>query len=224
MGEDLAARAEGIGALAEPLRRELYLYVAGQAEPVSRDQAAAAVGTARSTARFHLDRLVADGLLEVEFRRLTGRSGPGAGRPAKLYRRVPGEIAVSLPERDYHLAGDVLARAVEDSAVSGDPVLDCVRRAAAECGTAIAEQAGGTGLSAVLADQGYEPREEGGRVVLANCPFHRLAREHTELVCTMNLAMLDALVDGLGARDVRPRLDPAPGRCCVTLDPVPPRG
>jgi predicted ArsR family transcriptional regulator len=222
MGEDLAARAEGIGALAEPLRRELYLYVAGQDDAVSRDQAAAAVGTARSTARFHLDRLVTDGLLEVEFRRLSGRTGPGAGRPAKLYRRADREIAVSLPERRYDLAGGVLARAVEQSAVSGAPVLDCVRRAAAEQGTAIAEHAGGSDLTAVLAEEGYEPRDDCGRVLLANCPFHRLAREHTQLVCTMNLAMLEALVAGLGTADLRPRLDPAPGRCCVTLEPVSP--
>ncbi|MDQ3641298.1 MAG: helix-turn-helix domain-containing protein, partial [Actinomycetota bacterium] len=80
---DLAALA----ALGDPLRRRLYRFVGGQDHPVGRDEAAAGVGISRSTAAFHLDRLVDDGLLDAEFRRLTGRRGPGAGRPAKLYRR-----------------------------------------------------------------------------------------------------------------------------------------
>src|SRR5215213_10815912 len=88
-----------VAALGDPLRRRLYRFVSTQDHAVSRDEAAEAVATTRSAAAFHLDRLVQDGLLETEFRRLSGRQGPGAGRPAKLYRRSHGEIAVSLPAR-----------------------------------------------------------------------------------------------------------------------------
>ena len=87
----------GVAALADPLRRRLYRYVARSAEPVGREEAAAAVEVPVHTAKFHLDRMVDDGLLTVEFRRLSGRSGPGAGRPAKLYRRSEHEFTVSLP-------------------------------------------------------------------------------------------------------------------------------
>src|SRR6188472_2861508 len=90
---------EQLAVLAEPLRRRLYLHVAEQPAPVSRDAAAAALGIARSLAAFHLDRLVGAGLLTTEFRRLSGRSGPGAGRPAKLYRLVDDEVRALLPER-----------------------------------------------------------------------------------------------------------------------------
>ena len=100
---DLADQATGIAALAEPVRRELYEYVVAQQDAVGREEAAAGVGVAVHTAKFHLERLVQDGLLDVEFRRLTGRSGPGAGRPAKLYRRSDTEWSVSLPARRYDL-------------------------------------------------------------------------------------------------------------------------
>ena len=70
---------------------------------LSRDRTAEALDLAVGR-RFHLDKLVDAGLADVRFQRLTGRSGPGAGRTAKLYRRSDTEIGVSLPERRYDLA------------------------------------------------------------------------------------------------------------------------
>ena len=236
--DDFAAQVSGVGALAEPARRALYLYVVAQPEPVSRDQAAAGAGLPRHTAKFHLDKLVADGLLDTEYRRLSGRRGPGAGRPTKLYRRSGRQVAVTLPPRHYDLAGQILARAVEDAARDGVPVLQAVQRAAVEAGHRLGAaqrlrdegSAAASGdavdarledVAAVLAAHGYEPRVQGDRVVLANCPFHALAREHTALVCGMNLHLITALLDELGRRDVQAGLDPAPQRCCVTLTTEP---
>src|SRR5689334_24553112 len=114
----------GISALNEPVRRDLYLFVSRQERPVGRDQAADGVGLPRHTAKFHLDKLVEEGLLDTEFRRLSGRRGPGAGRPTKLYRRSVREVAVTLPQRHYDLAGQILAGAVEAAARDGVPVLE----------------------------------------------------------------------------------------------------
>ncbi|MDQ1585623.1 MAG: hypothetical protein QOJ90_3131 [Actinomycetota bacterium] len=221
--DDFARRVAGVGSLSEPMRRELYRFVVARATPVSRDQAAEGVGVARHTAKFHLDRLVVDGLLETEFRRLTGRDGPGAGRPAKLYRRAQASVEVSLPERRYALAGDVLAEAVEVSGRGGSPVGDAVRRVAAETGRRLAgmsEQPEGTPAmdraGVALAEQGFEPRMEGDTLVLGNCPFHRLAERHREVVCGMNLALIEGLLSGLACTELEPVLDPGPGRCCVT--------
>ncbi len=240
--DDFAAQVSGVGALAEPARRALYLYVVAQPEPVSRDQAAAGAGLPRHTAKFHLDKLVADGLLDTGYRRLSGRRGPGAGRPTKLYRRSGRQVAVTLPPRHYDLAGQILARAVEDAARDGVPVLQAVQRAAVEAGhrlgaaqrlrvegsaaasgaaVALDHAAALEDVAAVLAAHGYEPRIQDDRVVLANCPFHALAREHTALVCGMNLHLFTALLDELGRRDVLAGLDPAPQRCCVTLTTEP---
>ena len=232
MSDDFAAQVASISALAEPARRALYLFVAGQPEPVSRDQAAAGTGLPRHTAKFHLDRLVEEGLLATEFRRLSGRRGPGAGRPSKLYLRSRSAVAVTLPERHYDLAAQILAGAVERAADDNVPVLDAVEKTAAEAGRRLGggPEASGTApvaqpgsaptaqaVAAVLTSQGYEPRLDGDSVVLANCPFHDLARAHTTLVCGMNLALITAVLDGIGADRLTARLEPAEGRCCVTI-------
>jgi len=222
--------AAGIGALADPVRRRLYLYVCSQPEPVGRDEAAAAVGVARHQAKFHLDRLEADGLLESEFARLSGRSGPGAGRTSKLYRRADREIAVSLPEREYELAGRLLADAVAESVSSGEPVLDVLHRRAAAHGRALGRSAldgvttpesaaSALRLAArVLAGHGYEPRPDGERVVLSNCPFHSLAKAQTQLVCHMNEALVAGIAGTMGPHCQDVILDPETGRCCVVLE------
>ena len=224
MTEDLAARLSSIAALAEPARRDLYLYVAGQPAPVSRDQAAADTGMPRHAVKFHLDRLVDEGLLEVEYRRLSGRQGPGAGRPAKLYRRAAREVAITLPERRYDLAGRILAAAVH-AADDGIGIRTAVARAASEEGRAVgthALAAGGPTISvvSVLAAYGYQPRTVGDQTVLANCPFRTLAVDHTELICGMNLEFVRAMTQQLGLADVDVQLEPSPGQCCVTLRPL----
>lgn len=212
--------ASAIGSLAEPQRRALYDYLCSRAEPVSRDQAAEALGIPRHTAKFHLDRLVHDGLLEVDYQRLTGRTGPGAGRPAKVYRRTEREIAVSLPPRHYDLAGRILAGAVE-AAASGADLMSAVTETARDAGRAAGSASSARGaelgrLCRTLAGDGYEPRRSGGRVVLDNCPFDQLAKEHTELVCGLNVSYVEGVIEGLGCQGVTARLEPGVGRCCVT--------
>ena len=227
--ESFDSQVAGIAALGEPIRRDLYRYVVAQSDSVSRDQAAAGLGVARHVAKFHLDKLVDDGLLEVEFARPPGRSGPGAGRPAKRYRRSARELAVSLPERHYELAGRLFARAVTDAERDRVPVGDALRQAARDAGRALGErarqQAGPrasaaevlASTTAVLADCGYEPRADDGGMTLVNCPFHMLAQEYTDLVCGMNLDLMHGLADALDGQALEPCLDPAPGRCCVRL-------
>ncbi len=227
--EDFAKQVAGVAALAEPIRRELYLYVAASPDAVSRDEAAAGIDVPRHTAKFHLDKLVEEGLLETEFRRLSGRQGPGAGRPAKLYRRSLGEVSVSLPDRDYELAGQLMAQAIEESTRDGGSVLDSLHRVAALRGAKVGEQtrqiAGArpsrerllAAACTTLADHGYEPRRHDHTVTLANCPFHALASEHTELVCGMNLALIGAVAARAGDGRLNAELAPAPDRCCVVL-------
>jgi predicted ArsR family transcriptional regulator len=214
----------GIAALADPLRRRLYDHVARGDEPVGREAAAAAVGIAVHTAKFHLDRMVADGLLEVEYRRLTGRSGPGAGRPSKLYRRAAREFSVSLPERHYDLLSDVLADAADASVARRLPIDDVAAEVAQRRGrTHGVSWSGRTAgeqpiarLAQALGEVGYEPRVTDAHLVLENCPFDRVAREHTALVCGLNLDFVCGVIDGLGCGGVTATLEPSPGRCCVS--------
>jgi len=217
--------------LAEPTRRGLYDLVVARHEAIGRDEAAAAVGISRELAAFHLDRLVDAGLLGTEYRRLTGRTGPGAGRPAKLYRRAAGDIEFSLPQRHYERAADLMATALER--LGNATGLDAVARIARERGRTLAVEAdapaeatasagrGSVGrLLELLRGAGYEPEvEPTGDVCLLNCPYDALVQEHRDVTCGMNLAWAQGVVEGLGASDVGVELDPQPGRCCVLFHP-----
>ncbi len=205
--------------LDDPHRRRLYAYVTAAVGPVTRDQAGSALGLDRSLVAYHLDKLVEQGLLATSFARPEGRpGGPGAGRPAKHYQRSDREFAVTVPARDYQLAAEVFIRAAE--ADTSGVVRRSLEASAADMGRELAASSDGqAGLHDHLRSQGFEPYDDDGVIRLRNCPFHRLAREHTELVCGMNLAMLTGVADALDAR-VQPRLDPAPDRCCVALHPA----
>ena len=201
-------------ALDDPVRRALLDLVSRSDTAVSRDKAAETLGLTRRAAAFHLDRLADEGLLTVEFRRLTGRSGPGAGRPSKLYRRAADEVAVTIPERRYDLAGELLAAAVEASTRSGEPARDALMRLATDAGRGMGAASGA--LVNVLEDNGFEPRPDGdGGIVLGNCPFHRLAQRHTDIVCHLNLELLRGAAEGADDHDHTVVLDPEVGRCCV---------
>ena len=217
--------------LEDDLRRRMYLFIRGEARPVSRDEAAQHVGISRKLAAFHLDKLVDAGLLETTFRRLTGRTGPGAGRPAKLYRRSSAEHAVSLPPRTYDVAAELLAQAVEEGgdAPARKSVSQVGHRFGRELGEQVRSRLSGrasrerrmAALVQALDRYGYEPRREGRAVRLGNCPFHALSEGHPELVCGMNLSLLEGVLDGMEGGDLEARPDPKPGECCVTVAPKP---
>lgn len=214
-----------LSTLDDPVRERLYRLVSEAAEPVGRDRAATGLGIDRALAAYHLDRLVDAGLLTASYRRPPGKGGPGAGRPAKLYRRSEQEFAVTVPPREYELAASLLAEAVaSDPASSSRARLD---EAAREYGTRLGEEHSATvgarhprtakALEAVLREQGFEPASDEHTIVLRNCPFHELAARHPAVACGMNLALIEGLAGGIGATVMRPVLDPEPGRCCVTI-------
>jgi predicted ArsR family transcriptional regulator len=293
-----------VSTLSDPVRAQLYDFVTSSREPVGRDEAAAAVGIGRAIAVYHLDKLVESGLLTASYRRPPGRSGPGAGRPAKRYARSGREFTVTVPPREYELAAHLLAQAVaaDSGGASRGALRDAARqfgesagaghRAAAreaadaadaarvrgdagrgeaghsragagsgdagrdggdasrgDAGRCDAGRDGGDAgrgdagrgdagrgdagrgegdaarggrdterLAAALRAHGFEPWSGAdGSVALRNCPFHQLAARHRDIVCGMNLALIEGLVTGLSAEGMRPELDPRPGQCCVVI-------
>ena len=177
----------------------------------------------RKLAAYHLDKLAEAGLLDTRFERRSGRSGPGAGRPAKIYQRSARPREVAVPARNYQLIAELLADAVraDPSGAARAPLERAARAAGAENAVHGDEDHSrprdAAGVHAVLARHGYEPYDDEGVTRLRNCPFQRLAQTHRGLVCRANLAFVDGLVQGLAARGLRVVLDPRPGRCCVAL-------
>ncbi len=214
-----------VAVLADPVRRRLYDAVAAATGPIGREEAAREAAVPVHSARFHLDKLLDAGLLEVSYARLTGRTGPGAGRPAKLYRRSAGEVAVSLPRRSYDLVGGVLAGALERT-LRGADVTDALADEARSRGRALGTSYDGTGscsgdeldrAAGALATEGFEPHRQDDEVSLHNCPFDALASEHTALVCGVNLDFVTGVLDGLGCARARASLQPEPEHCCVRV-------
>jgi predicted ArsR family transcriptional regulator len=216
---------EALAALLEPRRRRLYRFLERQPDAVSRDQAAAALGISRSLAAFHLDKLVVAGLLETEYRRLSGRSGPGAGRTSKLYRRSRQQVSLSLPHRDHEL----LARLLAESTIS-DPIDEAIFESAREYGRTLGTKARNrdrvppapaqllTSMEGILDDLGFEPyRSSAAELRLRNCPFDPLSREYTPLVCGVGQAVMTGVAEGVGQDRLQVRREPHPDRCCGVI-------
>jgi predicted ArsR family transcriptional regulator len=220
--------------LHDPVRRRVYAFVASRGS-ATRDEAAAAAGIDRPLAAFHLERLLEAGLVEVDGTNpaagSTVRHAPrrGRGRPAKRYRAAALDVEVSLPARDYRLAAEVFTDALAMSERA--PELDAV---AYERGRALGRKARATRTRAqsrgdalpapvlqILVDEGYAPEVRADATVcLANCPFDALARRQRDVMCPTNRALLRGVLAGAGVKSHEPRLDPAPGRCCVVIDRV----
>jgi len=218
-GTEITRTLSRIAALEDPVRRALYFLVAERGTETSRDQAARSVGVSRALAAFHLDKLVQHGLLEVTYRRLRGRAGPGAGRPAKLYRRAREQLTVSLPPREYELAAELFAETF-----TGGRAKTLLERVARRVGRRLAAQRRNRGRRAfvsVLVRHGYEPSTRSdGTIVLRNCPFDALARTHKDLVCGMNRSLVHGFKTGAGLTGYQVVANTRPGECCALLRPT----
>lgn len=212
-----------LASLAEPVRRQLYNVVSQARDWLSREQAAAEAGIPLHVAKFHLDRLVTSGLLDIDYRRLSGRKGPGAGRPSKLYRRSDAEISVTVPPRQYDLLSRILAAAVVESQELGRNTEDVAMEIAHQEGVEHAQDAPPAAtpearLCHGLTQIGFEPAVSETTIDLINCPFHAVAQRQTALVCGINLAFVDGYIEALPCPDANARLNPGPERCCITID------
>jgi predicted ArsR family transcriptional regulator len=230
MTSELDQSAQAVSLLGDELRRRMYRFVRSSHAPVTREEVAAHVGISRKLAAFHLDRMVDAGLLTATYARPAGRGGPGAGRSAKHYAPSDLQVEISLPERHYDLAGSLLVEAIMGSK-SDETSAEAALRVARDRGRSLGREVrnrrglpprgGDRDLAIaemVVRDEGYEPYHPSPDVVaLRNCPFHVLARQSPELICSMNRSFLDGLLRGLGNRSAQAVLECKPGDCCVTL-------
>lgn len=218
-----------ISLLDDPRRRGVYFFVPLAPAFTDRDRVSLALGISRSLAAFHLDKLAETGLLDVSYKRLSGRTGRGAGRPRKLYQRSTREVSVNLPHRSYSLLAKLLVTAIESAGRQARNKLTRAARArGAEVGRANLVPRGkyptrrriASALLDALVVYGYEPYLEGKAVYMRNCPFNSLRRDHRDLVCAANQSLMIGLLESLAPAGLKARYEPAEDRCCVVLRPA----
>ena len=221
----LDAELGALCSLVEPTRRRVYAYAVRRRE-TTRESAARALGIGRALAAFHLDRLVEVGLLEASTG--LGRTGRPVGRPAKLYRPADREILLAVPPRRYDFLAELLAEALASGQRRLDAARDRARRLGQEIGRqarseVVAEGAARAGVvrDALLETFGYAPRSlDGGPIVFENCPFDRIARRYEPVVCPLNEAIVEGMLDGAREPDAVIRSAATPGGCCVAVHPA----
>lgn len=224
------AAVAAIAALDDEVRGALYACVRASATPVTRETAAAAVGVSRKLAAFHLDKLVAAGLLDAGTDTTAARR---VGRMPKVYEPAATAIAVCLPPREPELLAGILVEAVA-GASDGESVQAVAARVARERGVStggaerdrlrpgrVGVERAMTIVSGLLERHGFEPDRSAGGLRLRNCPFHPLAETAPELVCGLNHAFIGGMVEGLHAEAcLEAVLAPRPDACCVELRPL----
>lgn len=219
-----------MAALVDPVRRALYDYVRSQDHPVTREEAADAHAISRNLTAFHLDKLVDADLLRARYES-PAHQPRGRGRTPKVYEPAEHGVNVTLPPRQYALAGEILADAVADDPANA---ADAARRHAFDHGRRVGQHelarsrrpAGAaaaadqlTAAHAALADLGFEPRSVEEVLSLRNCPFHALAVRQPELICGLNIAFVSGVLSGLGCGDLEADLRPQTDACCVSITP-----
>lgn len=221
-----AADLMAVELLAEPTRQQLYLYMRERQQPVGREEAARDTGIKPRLAAFHLDRMAEAGLLDVEYRRLSGRVGPGAGRPAKVYSLSSRSFSVEIPQTRYALAASMMATALSADG-TGRNAIKSLQEVAASVGESLGEEirrqarTKAAKLQAVqnkLKQLGYEPQvQESGEWTLRNCIFAELSTSHRDIVCPMNAALVTGLLGGAHLQSLRVERRTARPGCCVSL-------
>jgi len=220
-------RWQAVAALVDPVRRALYDYVRRQDHPVTREEAADAQAISRNLTAFHLDKLVDADLLRARYEAPADQPR-GRGRTPKVYEPADDGVNLTIPPRQYALAGEILADAVANDPTNAG---DVARRHAFDHGRRISQNgpvharpdtAGAArqlaAAQTALADLGFEPRTHEGQVSLRNCPFHALAIRQPELICGLNVAFISGLLAGLGCSDLTAQLRRRAGACCVVIN------
>jgi predicted ArsR family transcriptional regulator len=218
-------------ALGDPTRRAIFIAVREAGDAMTSSDVANLFGIHTNVARHHLDKLASDGYLRITHRRQNGRSGPGAGRPAKCYEATSKEIDLHFPSRRPDVLIELLLRVIGRTGISDLPQVaeeigrEYGREIAAEIGNpdengydeavkAVAEAMTGVGFH-------MSPDLDGHRLLTSFCPFGDAATGHPDVVCSLDRGLVTGLFELL-SQGCEPILHPSPADddACITEVPV----
>lgn len=223
--------ADLTAALGDPTRRAIYVAVRESGEPVTTARVAELFGLHPNVARHHLDKLAADGWLVVSYRRRQGKSGPGAGRPAKTYEPSTREVSIHFAPRRYELLVELLVRVLQR--VAPADIARVAEEVGREYGTELAGEIGAPdvpgyaeavqAVAVAMTGLGFsvDPDVDGQQLLTSHCPFGEAAADHPDVVCSLDRGIVTGLVGTL-TDGCTPVLLPhqRPDDDCVTRVPV----
>ena len=192
------------GSLGDGTRRGIYIAVREFSEPVTAGQIALMFDIHPNVARHHLDRLTNDEYLTVTRKRPSGRTGPGAGRPAKCYAASDKEIDLHYPSRRMDLLTNLLLELVDELA-PGTPT-ESARKIGYRHGTRLAEEIGlptdegfsqsVRAVAQAMTELGFEMEADTdqSRLITSHCPFGQTAMNHPEVVCSLDQGLIAGLM------------------------------
>ena len=198
--------ADLAGTLGDATRRGIYVTVRESTEPVTASQISEMFDIHANVARHHLDRLVSDEYLQVTRKRPSGRTGPGAGRPAKHYEPTRKNVSVQFPARRYDLLAELLLRVIER--IAPDNAAEVADEIGREYGRELAAEIGfpedsgydtaAIAVASALMGVGFEveARPDDHELVTRFCPFGESAKNHPAIVCQLDQGLVTGLLEG----------------------------
>jgi predicted ArsR family transcriptional regulator len=204
-----------LAAVGDPDLRDALLFARSHARPVTADELAEARNLHRNVARSRLERLADAGLLSADYERRTGRTGPGAGRPAKTYSVVPQVTSIAFQDQNESLAGLLV------DALAARGGAEPLREVGVEFGRELARSArlrpakttktGFERVCAAVRRLGYQASLEsvddaGAVIATPTCPLRPLVRARQEAVAIdrgMWAGLANCALDGVEVGEVR---------------------
>ena len=205
----------------QPRRQSVLEALRGSDAPLGITELAEQLGIHPNTVRFHLDALVAQGLVDRRLEAPTGR-----GRPRTVHTPHPGMDRGG--QRQYQLLAKILLAQLSTNPDAGS----AAEAAGRSWGGYLVEHIPPSRepdapeatrrLNAMMTDLGFAPEPDGGateRIRLRHCPFLELAEEYSPTLCPLHLGLMRGALNEIRAPITATRLEPfaEPDACIVHL-------
>ena len=184
-------------------------------QPVGVGAVCESTGLSPNAVRFHLDHLIASGVV----RAVKDPKAGGSGRPALVYSAAPAEAFDAAAA--YRTLAGLLASELVRSA--GPQAADEAGRAWARSLLKTRDVGGADPMALVMSlleDGGFRPAvsTDGSAIELSRCPFLDLALVQPDVVCGVHLGLISGVLELVGATtevQLLPVMDDGP--CLVTF-------
>ena len=181
--------------LGQPTAARLFSLLVSSRQRLTTADLAQRAGVHANSARLHLGRLAAAGLVR------RAKASSGTGRPHHEWSVAPGALVQGEPPVAYRELAGWLGTAMTSNGMGPREVEtagEAIGRAAAPAGSA---RSSAEVLEETLAAMGFRPSCErrGTRTIftLANCPYRAVAKAQPGVVCVLHRGIAKGLIEAI---------------------------